>query len=572
MKNNDDILSSAISQFDESYRLEFDNRRDAEMTSQFIDGNQWPETMKDSRRAQRRPCLTINKLRKYILQVLGELQQNRPGLKVRPMDDQSDIPGAMVRDDLIRHIEFISTSDVIYDTALLSALEGGYGYWRIVTEYDNESFDQNIILKRIPNRFSVILDQTSEMPSYEDGRYAFVMKHMSRDKFQEMYPDHDMTPFTEINGMENWFTENNITIAEYFWKETETVEIWKLEDGTILKPEDIEKIKDTTILEDILATKPKKRIVEQDKIYWAKMTGNSILEGPTKFPGTYIPIVPMLGYEFNDNGSRRFRGLIYDSIDAVRMYNYWKTYNAESIALSPKTPYMLTAQQIEGHQAQWDVTHLVPSPYILYNHIPGEPPPIPKASTPPPIASINEANSATNDIQDTIGLYASNMGQPSNERSGRAILARQKKGDNTTYTFVNNFHNALIFSHKIILNMIPEVYDAQRIIRTLAKDGGLNELKLNFPTKDPGTLIEKVLNDMTVGRYDMVPVVGPNYATKRMETLSSMLDFIQFVPQYGGIMAPEIAKLMDWEGAEKIAAKIEASDQQQQQQQNVKNK
>ena len=558
-KKDRKILDEALKRFHESHAMEYDNRNDAIRCSEFVDGKQWDPKAINDRKG--RPVITINKLRKFVLQISGELQQNRPELIVSPLKGGATIEGAQLRNDIIRHIEYMSNADVAYDTAVQQALEGGYGFWRIITQYSKDSFDQDIVIKRVPNRFSVILDQFAQSPTYEDGMYAFVIDEISRSRFEALYPGVSIPSGPSLlnpYGVYNWYTPESVTIAEYFWKEPYREEIWLLENGEVINSEQIKSLKESELGEESLESPViSKRSQTKYRIKWMKFTFDEILEGPQDFPGEYIPIIFMSGYEFNDQGKRRFRGIVYDALDAVRMYNYWKVAIAEILGSAPKTNRFVTPEQTNGFENEWNTMNIIPRPYTHYNFIPGVPPPMQEPPMPIPTGAANEAAASAMDIQDTIGLYGANLGQPSNERTGRAIRLRQERGDATVFTFVNNYQNALLYTGKILLSMIPEVYSAKRIMKIMTKDGGIKDIILNNPSVDLRKLEGTIENDLNDGEYDMIPTIGPNYATKRKEVVASMLDFLQFFPAAGPLLAPKIAKLMDWEGAQSIAAELQ---------------
>ena len=554
--NEKDLLKEAMENFNNALAIESENREDALISSRFADGDQWPEEIRIQRMNENRPCLTINKLRKFISNISGEIQQNRPSVEVRPVNGGANVAGAILRNDIIKYIEDNSKSYIAYDTAVQQALEGGYGYYRIITSYsDNNSFNQDILIKAIPNRFSVVLDQQAEGKVYEDARFGFVMNKINKSDFKKTYKNAEMVSFDAPDGNYDWLDDDQIRIAEYFWKEKIEEKIYLLDDGNILDTKTFNLLKDSNNIESIANRITRERTIYKDIVKWAKLTQNAIFEGPLVFPGSYIPIIPVIGYEYNDEGRRRFRSLIHDAIDPMRMFNYWKTYATEMIALSPKAPYKITPQQIEGNEDQWNVANISPQPYLLYNHIQGIPLPSREPPVPIPAAAVNEANMSAQDIQDVIGMYAPSIGEPSNERSGRAILARQRQSNNTIFTFINNFQSSLIHTGKILLEMIPEIYDTERVLQIVGKEG-MKELKINFPTVNLDEMIEYMENDLTYGKYDMIPTVGPNFQTKRMQTAASMLDFLQFVPMSAPIIAPKLATLMDWEGAQTIGEEM----------------
>lgn len=551
------LLSLARDRMQMAETGESPNRETALNSIKFADGDQWPEKIKQERTADGRPCLTNNKLRKFINQVAGDIRQNKPSMKVMPANDEADVAGAEVRQDLIRHIEQISTASDAYDNAIQQALDGGYGYWRIITKENEEGFDQDILVKKINNRFSVYLDQTAQEYSYEDGRYAFITEKMPRSEFKEKHPKHAPVEFSSdtYSQYENWFEQDAVRVAEYFYKENITRVIVQLETGEIIPLRDDLSIED---LEQEGHVVVKSRKVKTHKVMWAKLSGNAILEGPVEVPSKYIPIVPILGYEVNIEGQRKYRSLIHDAMDPMRMYNYWRTSATETIALAPKAPFKVTPEQIEGHEQMWKEANIKNHPYLVYNSVPGQGAPQREHPAQIPTAIVNEAETSSRDISDTIGRYEASRGEGSNERSGRAILARKEGSDETTFTFVDNYNKSITYSCKIILDMIPRVLDTERVIRLRGQDGKEAILPINQVAMDFETLTPVIYNDISVGKYDMIPASGASYQTKRQMIASSMLDFIQFWPESGPVIGPRVADVMDWPQAKEIAGELKA--------------
>ena len=557
LADNKKIHALALKRFKLSQEGEAENRRTALESIRFVDGDQWPDHIKEERQKEGRPCLTTNKLRKFVKQVVSDIRQNKVGVKARPVDSFADIAGAEVRNDLIRHIEAQSTANIVYETGMEQALDGGFGYWRIVAEYAKEEFHQEIRLKRISNRFTVYFDQSSQDYNYEDGKFAFITETIPKEEFEEMYPKpKGGTNVSEGEGesKEGWFFEDTIRIAEYFYKESVNKTIAQLSTGEI-----VELTKNLT--RETLAANGvgvvKTREVKGHKIMWCKITGDRVLEGPKEFPSKYIPIVPVLGLEVNDEGKRKFRSLIFDAMDSTRMYNFWSSYMTEVIALAPKAPYRVTPQQIEGHEPMWQTANVKNHPYLLYNYVPGHGEATRERPPEVPAAAMNMLNLADSNVMDTIGMYQASLGQESNERSGRAIIARQKAGDAATFAFIDNFTRAIVYTGKILIDMMPRIYDNERVIRLRGETGEEGaELLLNKTIQDPNTLEIITINDLSVGEYDLISVAGPSYESKRQETAASMLDFIQFVPQAASIIGPRLAAVMDWPHAQEIAEEL----------------
>jgi hypothetical protein len=192
--------------------------------------------------------------------------------------------------------------------------------------------------------------------------------------------------------------------------------------------------------------------------------------------------------------------------------------------------------------------------------------PLPQRAAPPlPQTGLIQAKmGASDDIKSTTGQYDSSLGATSNERSGRAILAREKQGDTGTYHYVDNLARAIRHITRQLVDMIPKIYDTERIARIVGLDGEVDMVKINPQQPNPvneirdvntGVLIEKIYNP-GVGRYDVVVTTGPSYMTKRQEAMDAMSQILQGNPQLWSVAGDLFVKNMDWPGSEELAARL----------------
>jgi hypothetical protein len=566
MATRKEILQEARENYDEATAMFDENVQDSIKSSRAVDGNQWAEEILAERKAKDKATLTINLLRKFVLQISGEIRQNMPDMEVVSSNSSDDAAGATIRSKMLKYIEQISKAEHAYSTAVLQALEGGFAWWRIITAYrNNDSFDQDIMIQAVPNRFDVIMDQHAKEKLYEDAEFGFMVSTIPQKTLLREYGVKRGVSYATPVGTEKegWYTKDNVRIAEYFWKEYTRHKLLQISDNVgntqIMTESAFRDFQET--FPDQPFTVVRERVVHKPVIKWVKMTRQKIMEGPITFPGEYIPFIPMLGYEHNDQGYRRFRSLVFDAIDAMKIFNYWRTMATETIAMSQRAPYLVTLEQIKGYEEFWKQADKETYPFLFYNYVPN----LNKPSREPPVqlpaAMLNEANMAAKDIQDITGMYAPTFGEPSNERSGRAIIARQAQANNTIFPFIQNFQDALIHSENMILKMMPTIYDTQRIIRVMGTNG-LEDLRLNYPTVNLGEMFQTIENDMSGSDFHVVPTVGVRYATKRQMEAASMLDFLQFAPHTAPIVLPKLAKAMDWEGADAIALEMQQLTQQ----------
>jgi hypothetical protein len=568
-------LAAAMSATSESRNNELDDLR-------FAAGSpdnqwQWPNDVLGSRGVTSqgeslgaRPCLTINKLPQHIKQVTNDQRQNRPSGKVIPADSNADVEMAEIFNGMVRHIEYISDADVAYDTACENQVTFGEGYIRILTEYvDDAGFEQEILIRRVRNSFSVYMDPMIQDPCGADAKWCFITEDITKDEYEVQYPD--AQPISTLlslgTGDRNdtpWIGDETIRIAEYFYYET-TPETLNLYPGgqTAFKgtPED-----KALALE--YGAPVRSRRSEKKQIKWCKTNGYEILES-SDWPGKCIPVVRVIGNEFEVDGRLYVSGIVRNAKDAQRMYNYWASQEAEMLALAPKAPFIGYGGQFEGYENQWKTANTKNWPYLEVNPEVtdgnGGVLPLPQRAQPPMAQHglIAAKQGASEDIKETTGQYNASLGMASNERSGKAILARQHEGDKSTYHYVDNLARAVRYVTRQLVDLIPKIYDTARIARVLGEDGESKMVKIDpeqpaAVTKQidqTGIVIDRIYNP-NVGKYDVMVVTGPGYATKRLEALESMATLLQGNPELWGVAGDLFVKNMDWPGAQELSKRL----------------
>jgi hypothetical protein len=558
-----------------------DSREDELDDLRFMAGSpdnqwQWPADVLATRGSVQgqtinaRPCLTINKLPQHVRQVTNEQRQNRPSGKVIPADDNADVQVAEIFNGVVRHIEYMSDADVAYDTACDNQVTYGEGYIRLLTEYCNEeSFDQDIRIARVRNAFSVYMDPTIQDPCGADAEWCFVTEDILISDYERMFPD--ASPVSTImsqgvgnESMAQWLAEDTIRIAEYFYKSYEKATLNLYPDNqTAFKgtPQD-------NNLQAMFGKPIRSREVDRQKVMWMKTNGFDILD-EREWPGKWIPVVRVVGNEWEVEGKLYISGLVRNAKDAQRMYNYWTSQEAEMLALAPKAPFIGYGGQFEGYEMQWKTANTTNWPYLEVNPDvtdgAGAVLPLPQRAAPPlPQTGLIQAKmGAGEDIKATTGQYDASLGQQGNERSAKAIVAREKQGDVGTYHYVDNLARAIRHITRQIVDLIPKIYDTQRIARIIGVDGDVDMVKFNPTQKEPvkeirdemGALIEKVYNP-GVGTYDVMVTTGPGYMTKRQEALDAMSQILQSNPALWSVAGDLFIKNMDWPGAQEMAERF----------------
>jgi hypothetical protein len=575
------ILATARSRLDMAIGALSESREDEIDDLKFYAGSpdnhwQWPADVLATRGAVQgqtinaRPCLTINKLPQHVRQVTNDQRQNRPSGKVIPADDKADVAVAEIFNGMVRHIEYISDADVAYDTACENQVSYGEGYIRVLTEYcDDNTFDQDIKIGRIRNSFSVYMDPTIQDPCGSDAKWCFITEDISKADYERMYPD--SAPITTLQSLgvgdqnlSQWLNEDTIRIADYYYCDYDRATL-NLYPGNITAfdgtPED-------KMLKSQFGKPLKSRESDRRRIKYCKMNGYEMLE-EREWAGKYIPVVRIVGNEFEVDGRLYVSGIVRNAKDAQRMYNYWVSQEAEMLALAPKAPFIGYGGQFEGYENQWKTANTTNWPYLEVNPDvtdgSGSILPLPQRAQPPMASSglLQAKAGASEDIKASTGQYNASLGMTSNERSGRAILARQREGDVGTYHYGDNLARGVRHITRQLVDLIPKIYDTQRVARIIGEDGETDMVKIDPMQAEPvkkivnqeGIVIDKIYNP-SVGKYDVVVTTGPGYATKRQEALEAMAQLLQGNPNLWAVAGDLFVKNMDWPGAQEMAKRF----------------
>ena len=554
------VIAECIHRMHISVTADSENRAQAMDDLRFKSGEQWDPAVKAQRVRDQRPCLTMNKLPTFVHQVTNSQRQAVPSINVHPVAD-GDKEGAEIRQGVIRHIEYASNASVCYDTSVNSAAEIGFGYFRLVTDYCRpDSFDQEIRFARIRNPFTVYMDPAHVNPDGSDQQWCVLSVKVPKADFALEYPDADPADLNAIRAMgdaaHDWADEDTVRLAEYYRINKAPAKVVLLSNG------------ESGYKDDLLELPPGVTIKQErdgyrQTVQWFKLTATQVLDR-ADIPCRWIPVFPVYGDETDIDGKVFRSGLIRNAKDPARMYNFWMTAATEEVALRPKTPYIGAEGQFEGHESEWAAANTSSFPFLEYKpkSLGGmlAPPPQRQPMADLPSGVLAMAMHASDDIKATTGIFDASLGARSNETSGKAINARDRQGETATFHYIDNLHTTLRHVGRCILDMMPKVYDARRVLQMMGRDGKVTGVEVNVPrhgVDERGQAVQEVLNDMTSGEYTCTVSAGPSYDTMRQEAVDGMIQTAQSWPKLMEIAGDKVVRSMDWPMSQEIADRIE---------------
>lgn len=548
-KESKELLAKIRERFRIMKEADEPNRRAAMLDLKFalVPGEQWDATQKTER--GERPCYEFNKIRVTGKRIVNDMRANRPQGKVRAVED-GDKPTSEALEGLIRNIWNVSDGDTVIDYAAEYQVFAGMGAWRVCVDYsDDTSFTQDIRVEALRNPFCLYADPASSDPIKRDAADWIVTDKISAVEYKRRWPSAKVESFEDdsFDDQEDWDDGETVRICEYWYKKPVTKRLLLLEDGRTVEDEGGEL--DSPVKQT--------RVVNTQDVYMCIASGSAILEGPTKWAGRQFPFVMIFGEWVVIDGKPQWMGITRFAKDPQRSYNVARTAVTETIAAAPQAKFWATPAQAEGNTGLWAEAHKKLYPFMMYNPDPAAPGvPQRMGGAEVPVALIQEAQIASDEIKAVTGIFDASLGNRSNEQSGIAIRARQAQGEIATFNYSDNMAKGIRRTWEILVDLVPKIYDTERTIRVLGIDGAENYVKVNSVEVDPQTGTLKPLNDLTRGRYDVAITVGPAFSTQRQEAAEIYTQMVQANPALFPIAGDLIMRSLDLPYADKMAERM----------------
>jgi len=535
----------------------------------FVDSpdGQWDEHAQTVRKG--RPMYTIDLVSEVLRQIIGDQRQSRTRIKIDPDGGGAKKETANIFDGLIRKIENDGGKDA-YDNAFKEQLKGGYAGWRILTKYKNDSFDQDICFEPIYSAAtSLYFDADANRYDKSDATKAWLITEVSKEEFERMYPDATISSFNDpsykTGSYKCWFNgTEKIRLAEYWEKVPCTKTIGLLSDGRVIDLGEEEKVLDELKAKGIDVVKERK--VDSHKVVMYKMNGAEILDGPFPWAGEYIPLIPVFGEISHVNGQTFVHGKVRKAKDAARIYNYTTSAKIEATALSPKDPIFATDEMVDGHEREFETMNTSNAPVVKFSLDSSNTSLTPFRLGAPQLqqALIEQTQQASKDVHSAMGMHDPALGNGPQLMSEKSLMSQAELGDRGAYEYRDNLDKSKEYAGRVLVDLIPRIYDTARIIQVLNVDGSIEEHEINQQALNEmnQTIIDKqtkepvLVNDLSKGNYSVSIETGPAYNTLRDETVSQLTQLAAASPIFSEISADLIAKNMNITESDELTRRL----------------
>lgn len=551
-----------------------ENWERARLDLEFAYGEQWPDQVRNDADVSRM-MLTLNMLPQLVHQVVGNAKKSSFGIRVSQiggpllspaplLNNSKRLTMSEVMESIIRDIEYRSHAPYAYAQALQHAVESGFGWLRIVTQRaEDDPWVIEPTIEHVLDRWSVVLDPWSGKSDFSDAGWGAVMTVIPRKLFMQEYPKAMAAGGGDYywgNTMETarsfWQPTDGIRLVEFFWKEPRKRTAVRLElgDGQLQSfwLDEIEMVVDELQAGGIRIVDEMK--VDTHQVKWIKATSHDILAGPKTWAGQRIPLIPVFGREIHRQRTREFAGIIRWAKDPQLMRNHWFSAATERITMIPVSPYVMTVEQIEGHEEEWTKQGSDLKMALTYNADEDAPgPPQRQQPAPMPIGELALMEQGTRAVHDATGIHQPYIGAKSNETSGRAILARQQEGDTGTYDFIWGLGKAITATGEQLVQIIPRIFSGSQVAHLVLPDETGAFMPLNYPIVDEDTGITVHMTPLALGRYSCRIDMGPGFMTAQREFLDFVLQWQQSDPQGFQMIKHKVIQALDIPNKNEIA-------------------
>tara|TARA_R110000822_G_C15315769_1_gene493229 strand:- start:37 stop:2346 length:2310 start_codon:yes stop_codon:yes gene_type:complete len=556
-----------------SQDADFDMREDVREAHLFVTAKNgqwepyWWEQNKD------KPRYTFDLTTPIVNTIYDKIKKADFAGDVNPIGGNASKDNAEVLDGMVRNIQVISNAKHIYNSSAKSVVKGGLDGWQIVQKYiDDDSFDQDLIIENVENFVDRVWFQSSaERQDRADADYGWKFTGFTKDEYEAKWPEGGASGLSSDLVNNAYFNKPDlIMVGEYYYIKEEPRELIMMSNGSVYEDDDeYEQIKDELI--EMGITEVKRRTRMKREVYVRKLDASGWLDEPKETVFSYIPLIPAYGnYEIFENKSL-YHGVVQKRMDPQRVFNYSLSREIEEGALAPRAKYWMTEKQVAGNMDTIQTLNTNADPVQIFTpdeRLPGPPIQNGGAQINPGLRNVSQTTSEL--ITQTAGIFASNLGDNPNAQSGIAIKRLQDKGDAGSSEYFSSMEIAICHTMRILIKAIPKVYLGEREVRILKEDATYDMVSLNNTIIDQETGEEIIMNDLTIGNYDVTCSAGPAFQNQQEETVAAMIEIGSVDPSIiemgsdillNNVVAPGMAQIAQRKRQQLFQAGVIPSDQ-----------
>nr|WP_319552444.1 portal protein [uncultured Vibrio sp.] len=563
MAENNERLEKILRNFDADWTASEEARTEAKNDLFFSRVSQWDDWLNQYTTLQYRGQFDV--VRPVVRRLVAEMRKNPVDVRFRPVDgsgpDSADILMGMYRTDMRNN-----TAKTAVNVAVREQIEGGVGAWRLCTKYEDQNpTSNNQVIRREPIHSAcshVIWDSNSKQLDKSDAKHCTIIHSLSRSGWEDFAEKHGLDE-TDIPSFQSpndwvfpWLTQDTIHVAEFYEVEEKQETVFIYQHPLTGEPvsyfkSDIAKVIDE--LADSGMQKISERKVKRCRTYKSIISMTSILEDKKLIAGEYIPIIPVFGEWGFVEDKEVYEGVVRLTKDGQRLRNMIMSFNADTVARTPKKKPFFYPEQIEGYEFMYTGTD--DFPYYLLNRTDennGDLPPAPISYMDNPEVPqanaymLEAATGAVKEVAD-LGVDAEAAGS---QVSFDTVNQLNMRSDLDKYVFMDNLATAMRRDGEVYQSMVNDTYDIPRKVMITSEDGSEHDVQLMTEVVDYQTGERVVMNDIR-GRYETYTDVGPSFDSMKEQNRTEIGELLTKVPAQNpvwNVLLLQFLSLLDGKG------------------------
>jgi hypothetical protein len=565
-----EVFEKALQSFNNVQVTLTEERQKAMQDRRFcwVEGAQWEDFYTEQ--WTNKPRLEINTLQQAVTRIVNEYVDNKITAIFSPSDGSNSDEECDNLNSLYRAQSKVN-GDEHRKNALIDAVTGGYGAWRLRAvyedEYDEENDDQVVIFEPIVDAdTSVFFDLNAKRQNKSDATEGWIITSMDAKEFEI---EHKQTPASwpkrESQNYFDWYREQVVYIAEYYKVEETnlTIRFYTGLTGDEKKVSNDE-FKDKDFISELEAmgyTLSRTKKQKTRKVHKYIMSGGGILEDCGYIAGKYIPIIPVYGKRVFIDNMERASGIIRICKDSARLKNVQASKLAEIASGSSVDKPIFLPEQVRGHEARWAEDAIKDYPYQLANaayDINGQPfplGPIGQLSAPQVPPALSALMQSTNDdLQQLLGNQQDGEILQANQ-SGIAVELVQNQKNMGNAGYMDNLAIAEEWSAKVWLEINKDILTRPGQKLKGENQGGKSEqIEIKKLVLDDNGKTKYINDFQNLRLMDVTVDIGPTSATKRAATEKGLMALLPSIqdPATQSILGNMILANSEGEGMSEI--------------------
>lgn len=559
IKTDSQFLADAKKKINDWFGYWGVNNTNAQEDRNFLFQTQWDSAEVADNRVLGKAQLQFNKLYDFYRRAITEQRKNTVSIEIRATESATEVDQDTIdlHEGILRAIAYDNKAAEVYQQAFSTQLHSGFGAILVRGDWENEnSFNQKIVIESFDNPEKCFWDPNAKLPDKSDSEYCGVYTSYTKEAFKKLYPDIDPHTISNVNvGQSNfsWTTYNTVTIAEYWYKEHYEEMIYLLRNGRTVTKKEYGELREQAaeaalsgLTEEEIALIEygmeieRKRKSSKVRIKHAVISGDQCIESPSDWPGKHLPLIYVDGDSYWDREQQYTQTFIKHAKDAQRFLNYCAIEIATALKNSRREQWIATPENIKGFEKIWKNPEKQQG--ILLANVDarsGLPQKTPPAELPQTL--LQQYQRAEFDLQSILGMYEASRGMQGNETSGVAIANRAKQAESSMFIFFDNLNRAIESVGRIILDLMPQIYDTERRVQVTDQNGNKREVQVN--QYDPIT--DTYHNEIKDYNWAIECKVGASTETQKQEALQTLVELTRVSPDTFPMVADLIAENID---------------------------